>query len=317
MSYRDLVDVALTVDTSGLQGTLERIDNNVEILQGKINEIVTLTEEDVQTLIRDALGDGSPGVDALGDLVQRVSELEKTEWTEDTLHDEIASYISAENIMDSDDVDRAIDDKLDGYVASDDLSQQIEDVLDNKDYVTEDDVRELAHNEGVLQEDSAPFTELVQRVEALEGEDNESIDGLKQRVIALEVALENGNFASDSTVEDLGERVNALEQADDGDDNRIGSLASLIGSLTEQVKAQDSAIDSQLARLEDLEKRADDEKSIESLAERMAQQDARIDTLLAHIEQLTLKMGETLERSDTALTFFGLIKQAFALLQRG
>jgi chaperonin cofactor prefoldin len=256
MSYRDLVDVALTVDTSGLQGTLERIDNNVEILQGKINEIVTLTEEDVQTLIRDALGDGSPGVEALGDLVQRVSELEKTEWTEDTLHDEIASYISAENIMDSDDVDRAIDDKLDGYVSTDDLDQNIQDKLDENNYVTENDVREMAHNEGVLQEDSAPFTELVSSVEALEV------------------------------------RVEALENDEVG--NQVGTLGTELKRLTE-----------------------DFDVHIKSLEEQVKAQDSAIDALQMQVETLTLKMGETLERSDTALTFFGLIKQAFALLQRG
>jgi vacuolar-type H+-ATPase subunit I/STV1 len=243
MSYMDLIDIGLNVDLSGLRDTLGRIDQNVEVLTDRVKSIE----------------DGGYPVD------------------EDRVHDLFATYISDEGIITESDIDK----KLRDVVASDDLDSLIGDYLSDNEYVNSDDfdqkVRDLAHEEGVLTADSlessTPFSDLVQRVESLEGEDSESIDGLKQQVATLEKTLENGNFASDSTVEDLGERLTALTQDFDVH----------IKSLEEQVKAQDSAIDSQLARIEDLEK----------------------------------QMAAVLDRSDTALDFFGLIKQAFALLQRG
>ena len=194
MSYRNLIDVGLNVDTSELEETLGRIDQNVEVLTDRVKSIE----------------DGGYPVD------------------EDKVHDLIATYISDEGII----TEQGIDGKLQDYVSSDDLDSLVDDYLRNNEYVTSDDfeqkVRDLAHDEGVLTgdnlESSTPFSDLVQRVECLENDlnqdgtiqdkVNEALEPLVRRIADLEALVEEQRGRNDTamTFFDLIKQAFALLQ---------------------------------------------------------------------------------------------------------
>ena len=244
MSYRDMIDISLNVDTSELQDTLGRIDQNIEVLTDRVKSIE----------------DGGYPVD------------------EDKVHDIIATYQSDEGLITEHDVDS----KLRDYVSSDDLDSLIGDYLSSNDYPSNDDV-DMKISDAI---ENGDFVNPAQMEEAITEKLDSALDA-SQRFEDLATKIDDVDSAVDVRLDGITERLDALENDELG--NTVGTLANTVDSLT---------------------KRMDLLPDVNALEERVENMQAQIDTLV-------LDLARQNERNDTAMTFFDLIKQAFALLQRG
>ena len=181
----------------------------------------------------------------------------------DDIRSQIAGIVSAQDDLDvssavSNELDNVLEERIDNdlaqrnYVSEDDFDSKVEDVLSSGSYVTEYDVDEKLR-EAI--DDSTP--------------DDDAVRAIVESV-------------TDGRLHKLDQRI---DEVDNEADNRIGSLANLIG---------------------------DANKRVEALEARLASFEA--DTpLTPRVEALEAK----LDSGDVgqALTFFGLLKQAFAALR--
>jgi uncharacterized coiled-coil protein SlyX/polyhydroxyalkanoate synthesis regulator phasin len=258
MSYMELVGV--TIDTGGLEEALGTLTEKVKELENG---------KDIDALVESAVSDALDSV-----LEERIDNdlAQRGLPDEDRVHDLIATYIGNENLMDSDDVDRAIDDKLDDVVDEDKVRDIFRDLAHSE---GEDFVRGVVDNLGYVTEDDV----------------DEKIKD----------ALENGNFASDSTVESLGERVDDLE-------NDIPDTDTIVERVLSELPDNED-----VTRLEG--RVAELERRFELYATRVDEQGQTVSALNERLDIMAERLGDN--TVTNALTLLDLLKRAAQILGIG
>lgn len=214
MSYRDLVDVSLSVDTSELADRLTDLDQ-------KLEEISSVDEDRAREIFRELAH--SEGEDLITRTVEGMDLLLR-----DDLHaalrdegvlmlDDVASALADNDVVLADDLDSRIDDYMGqhDYMTSGDVENHIRDYLDSNDVLNHDQVRDVAHD--VFDSD---VRDLQNRVEALE-----------ERMTKLEADRGHSHADDHVYVQSLIARIEALERSASTSTNAFVLIGRLIRLL--------------------------------------------------------------------------------------
>jgi hypothetical protein len=261
MGYRDLIDISLNVDASGLYEKLDERDSQFE------------------------------------GLVHRVQDIENSGYPvdEDKVNDLIASFVA-----DGD------------YLSTGEAVRLMGREMDNRDYVNESQVDEVVSEKLRDTEYGARLDTVEEMVRLMDEGDNERLAKAYERIESLESQQDEFDNKLNSLpafkIQDIDARFEQQEVAFERLERRLDNLQGTLHSQVTRIEA----LEGQVKTLTE-----DFDVHIKSLEEQVKAQDSAIDSQLARIVDLEANYLEVLNRDETAMTFFQLIKQAFALLQRG
>ena len=238
MSYRNLVDVALTVDNSELEEHLGRIDQNVEVLTDRVKSIedggYPVDEDKVQEIVS-TMGyveadDFSTRLEDNSDAIEQV--------VRDLMHSEGEDFV--QSVIDSGD-----------YITGDDADQRVRDAIENGDFANpaqvDEKIEEALENSNFAS--ASTVEDLGERVDALEGEDNASIVNAQAQIRDLERAneiLTREQLSGAAALVDTNERIDDLFDKLKYQGERSDSIEQTILALMDK----NAALEAKAARAE-------------------------------------------------------------------